>query len=70
MIEGGFVTTQYINWHGKIYKAQPEPKAGNLCTGCAFRGDGECRKPKDLRDYTCIGAVRSDRKGIIWVKDN
>lgn len=66
MKEGGFLTVQSLVWKDKIYKAQPEPATGNRCAGCAFRADGDCGRPKELRAYTCIDSIRSDYRGIIW----
>lgn len=70
MTEDGFVTVQSLVWQGKFYKAQPEPSTGNRCAGCAFRGDGSCDKPVELRACTCIDTLRSDYRGIIWVKED
>ena len=69
-VEGGFITADALHWQGKFYKAQPEPRAGNRCGGCAFRADGTCRRPTELAAYTCIDAFRSDYRGIVWVKED
>lgn len=50
-----FVTVNSINWEDRTFKAKPEPSGGNSCTGCVFRSfDGECRRPEELRLYTCL----------------
>ena len=64
----GFITATILIWQGKIYKAQPEPRVGNRCTGCSFRADGACGKPNELLGYTCIDTMRSDYRGIVWVE--
>lgn len=62
-----FVTANTVHWWGKTYKAQPSTSEGNSCTGCAFRGHGECIRPWGLREYTCLPTLRTDFKNIIWV---
>lgn len=63
-----FITADTLNWKGKIYKAQTVNTGYNLCTGCAFRSQGMCLRPHDLREYTCLPTLRTDRRDIIWVK--
>lgn len=70
MTEGGFITVQSLVWQDKIYKAHPEPSTGNRCAGCAFRDGGDCNRPEELWAYTCIDSIRSDYRGIIWVKED
>lgn len=69
-VQNKFITADVLYWQGKVYKAQPEPTVGNRCTGCAFRTGGACGKPLELRDYICIGTIRSDLRGIIWVEED
>lgn len=70
-VQNKFITADVLHWRGKVYKAQPEqPGIGNRCIGCAFRTDGACGKPLELRNYTCIDTIRSDLRGIIWVKED